>query len=102
MNEVIKPGTPVNQTCTLADTEYSITLPAGCQHFSIQCRTAFAFRIAFVAGKVAAPTAPYITIKSGSSYTTPEKLSLDASITPTLFVASSEAGVVIEFLPWIK
>lgn len=100
MNEIIQPGTPLNQTCTVADTEYEIALPAGCQHFSIQCRTAFDVRFAFVTGKVATPTAPYLTLKSGQTYTSPEKMSLPTG--KSLFVASSQAGVVVEVLPWIK
>lgn len=100
MNEVITPGTALNQTCTVADTEYPIALPDGCQHFSIQCRTNDTVRFAFVTGKVAGPSAPYLTLKPGQTYTSPEKMSLPAS--KSIYVASSVAGVVVEVIPWIK
>lgn len=96
MSENLAP-TLLNQTCTLADTEYSISIPGGCKHFSLQCRTAFAIRFAFVTGKVATSVAPFATIKSGGAYTSPEKLSIPAT---TLYVASSEAGVIVELVVW--
>lgn len=99
MNEVIRPGTPINLTLTLASTEYSATIPAGCQHFSIQCRTAFDVRFAFVTGKVAGSTSPFNTIKAGGSYTSPEKLSMAET---TIYFATAEAGVIVELMPWIK
>lgn len=95
-SEVMQPGI-INQTLTNADTEYTISIPGGCKHFSFQCRTAFAVRFAFVTGKVAGSTAPYATLKSGGAYTSPEKMSVAAS---TLYLASSEAGVVVEFVYW--
>lgn len=101
MNEVIKPGTPINLTLTLADTEYNAALPAGCQHFSFQCRTAFDIRFAFVTAKVATPTAPYLSLKSGGSFSSPEKLSLATGF-ETLYFASGQAGVVVEIIPWVK
>ena len=97
-SEVLVPAIQ-NLTLTLADTQYSITIPAGCKHFSFQCRTAFAIRFAFVTGKVAGPTAPYATLKSGMAYSPPEKLCIDASAV-TLYFATSEAGVVVEFVSW--
>ena len=96
MSEILSP-TLLNQTLTNADTEYSISIPGGTKHFSVQCRTAFAVRFAFVTGKVAASTAPFATIKSGGAYTSPEKLNMAAA---TLYVASAEAGVVVEVVCW--
>lgn len=87
----------LNVTLTNADTEYSISIPGGTKHFSVQCRTAFAVRFAFVTSKVAGPTAPYATIKSGGAYTSPEKLSVAAT---TLYLASAEAGVAVEVVCW--
>ncbi len=101
MNIVIKPGTPINLTLTDANFEYSAALPGGCQHFSFQCRTAFDIRFAFVTGKVATPTAPYLTLKSGGSFSSPEKLSLAAGF-ETIYFASAQAGVVVEIIPWIS
>jgi hypothetical protein len=59
---------------------------------SFQCRTAFDIRFAFETGKVATPTAPYGTIKSGGSY---DEDGLDM-VDKTLYLASSQAGVVVE------
>ena len=101
MNEVLQPGTPINLTLTNADTEYPATLPAGCQHFSFQCRTAADIRFAFVTGKVATPTAPYLTLKATGSYNSPEKMSLKPG-SETLYFASGTAGVIVEIIPWIK
>lgn len=63
-----------NVPLTSADTEYKQAVSINTKHFSIQCRTAFDVRYAFTTGKVASPTAPYATIKSGIWYNTPEKL----------------------------
>lgn len=86
-----------NQTLTNANTEYTISIPGGTKHLSIQCRTAFDVRFAFETGKVAGPTAPYATVKSGAAYTAPEKLAMAAS---TLYLASAQAGVVVEIVTW--
>jgi len=64
----------INVTVTPADTEVSRVLPKGTKYFSVQCRTAFDMRIAFRTGRVATPTAPYETIKSGQVYNSPEKV----------------------------
>lgn len=96
-SSVLSP-TVYNVTLTDAGTEYSQALPDGCKHFSIQCRTAFDVRFAFETGKVATPTAPYATVKSGGAYTSPEKLCYDG--TGTLYLASSQAAVVVEIVAW--
>lgn len=98
--------TPViyNKTLTSADTEYSQELPKGTKHFSFQCRTAFDVRFAFEDGKVATPTAPYATAKSGDSFTSPEKVGFswntDEAAAATIYFASAEAGVVVELVVW--
>lgn len=86
-----------NLTLTLADTEYSQAISSRTKYWSAQCRTAFDVRYAFVTGKVATPTAPYATVKSGTWYNTPEKISWSG----TIFFASSEAGVVVEIIAWL-
>lgn len=96
MSEILSP-TILNTTLTNANEQYSISIPGGTKHFSVQCRTAFAVRFAFVAGLVAGPTAPYATIKSGGAYTSPEKLNMAAA---TLYLASAEAGVAVEVVCW--
>ena len=84
-----------NLTLTLADTEYSQSFPLA-KKITIQCRTAYDVRFSYVTGKVATPTAPYMTIKSGAAYW---EDSLAVSGT-TLYFASDEAGVVVEILVW--
>ena len=82
-----------NVTLTVANTEYSQAV-SGAQKFTIQCRTNFAVRLAYVTGKVATPTEPYLTIKAGSVYWE-DNISLAGR---TLYFASSEAGVIIEII----
>ena len=89
-------STVYNVTLTLADTEYSQALPANTRQFRFRCRTAFAVRFAFVTGKVATPTAPYLTLPANGDYYSDEnKLG-----SLTLYLASSEAGVVVELECW--
>jgi hypothetical protein len=95
-SEVMNP-TILNVTLTNANTQYSVTIPGGTKHFSVQCRTAFDVRFAFVTGKVNGPTAPYATIKSGGAYTAPEKLGY---LGGELYLASAEAGVAVEVVCW--
>ena len=95
-SEIITP-TPYNLTLTSANTEYSQALPAGCKYFSVQNRSDNDLRLAFVTGKVAAPTAPYVTIKDGSAYNSPEKLCVGAL---TLYLASGTAGDIAEIVAY--
>ena len=90
--------TPViyNVTLTNANTEYSQALPANCKKFSIHLRDFTAFRFAYVAGKVAAPTAPYLTVPEGSEKA--EELIQPSSL--TLYFASSNAGKIAEIEAW--
>ena len=81
-----------NVTLTNADTEYSQAL-ASCKGIEFQARTAVDIRFAFVTGKVATPTAPYMTLKSGQWYY------FDGSPT-TLYLASATAGTVVEIILW--
>jgi hypothetical protein len=91
----------LNVTLTSADTEYgTLILPSGTRYFSLQCRTAADCRVAFVTGKVATPTAPYYTMKSGSAYNSPEKFATNQSGALTIYLASSSAGAVVECLYW--
>jgi hypothetical protein len=81
-----------NATLTLANTEYSQAL-AACKGIEFQARTAVDIRFAFVTGKVATPTAPYMTLKAGQWYI------FDGSPT-TLYLASATAGTVVEIIVW--
>jgi len=90
--------TTYNVTCTVADTEYSQALPANCRGFEFQARTEAVVRYAFATGKVAAPTAPYHTLKANDYYYSPP---LNQAAAPsTLYVASPDAGTVVEILAW--
>ena len=84
-----------NITLTLADTEYSQALPAGTRSIRFMARTAAAVRFAFVTGKVATPTAPYMTLPASSGYAQ-EHIYTGA----TLYFASASAGTVVELEVW--
>jgi hypothetical protein len=85
-----------NVTMTLANTEYSQALPANTKRFSIKTRDGTAFRIAFVTGKVAAPTDPYETVPANWEYYE-DTLLLAAS---TLFFGCAGAGKIVEITVW--
>lgn len=56
-------------TMTLADTEYSYTFPDNIKKFSLEIGAGGAnFRVAWVTGKVAAPTQPYIEIWANDKF----------------------------------
>lgn len=92
--------TIINKTLTNADTEYSQELPADCRRWSLQCRTAYDVRLSFVTGKVAGSTAPFATVKSGCSLSDQPSTQTEIVGQLTLFLASSQAGVVVEILCW--
>lgn len=84
-----------NVTCTSANTEYSQALPPNVRSLAIQPRTAVDVRVAFVTGKVATPTAPYLTLKSGQPLTLGDlQLADDA----TVYVGTASAGTVVEIV----
>ena len=83
----------INITLTSADTEYSQVFE-GVQKFTAQCRTASDVRFAYASGKVAGPTAPYMTLKAGAVLWE-DDISI---LKKTIYFASSDAGVVVELL----
>ena len=85
-------GSVVIQTLTLAATEYSVSLGQGVKGFSIQCRTGSDVRLAFAAGGT---VTSYWTIKSGNRYYSPTLAS-----SPTIYLKSADAGVVVEIEYW--
>jgi hypothetical protein len=85
-----------NVTMTNANTEYSQALPANCRKFLINTRDRSAFRLAFKAGKVAAPTAPWIDWAAGESYY--EDHIKAGSL--TLYFASASAGKIAQIIAW--
>ena len=94
---VVEP-TVYNVTLTDANTEYSQVLATGASAFSMQCRTSFAVRFAWVTGKVATPTAPYGTMKADSSYDETFEAGNQSAL--TIYLASGTAGVVVEITVW--
>lgn len=104
------PLTPNVQSLTLTtgNTEYSLNLSPGCRAFTVQCRTAADVRMAFVTGKVASPTDPYYTIKSGTVYTSPPNFATKlgttsgqtGQATQTIYFANSAGSVVVELTEW--
>ena len=90
--------TVYNVTLTSADTQYSQAMPANCRRFEFQCRTENTMRFAFETGKVATPTAPYMTLKAGDYY---ESGMINQAAAPsTLYLASPTAGVIAEIIAW--
>lgn len=85
-----------NVTLVAADTEYSQVLSANTREFRFRCRTLFDVRFAFVADKVATPTAPYLTLPGGSDYWSDN----DNLAATTLYFATDEAGTIIEIEEW--
>lgn len=88
--------TVYNVTLTVADTEYSQALSADTREYRFRCRTLFDVRFAFETGKVAIPTAPYLTLPGGSDYWSDN----DKLAATTLYFATDEAGVVLEIETW--
>lgn len=93
-----------NVTLVAANTEYSQAFPANTKKFLIHTQDESAFRLAFVTGKVAAPTAPYLSILSGSRYFE-DLVQLDGTPTSppaafTIYFAGATAGKIIEIIAW--
>lgn len=87
-----------NVTLTSANTEYSQVIAPSVKKITLQCRTLYDVRLAYETGKVAAPTTPYLTIKKGNVYW---EDSLNTKLeSTTLYLASAQAGVVIEIVVW--
>jgi len=94
-NPVSNP-TVYNITLTSADTQYSQLLPSGTRELRFRCRAAYDVRFAYEEGKVATPTAPYLTLPAGSDYFSDN----DDLSGMTIYFASSELGVVVELETW--
>lgn len=89
-----------NVTMTNADTEYSQALPKGCKRFYASVfdgESLDNYRLAYVIGKVATPTAPYLKYNCNIEYYE-EGLNLDAV---TLYFACSAAGKTMQILAWV-
>ena len=91
--------TVYNVTLTNANTEYSQAMLANCRRFEIQARTDVAIRFAFVTGKVATPTAPWMTLKSGVAYDS--GMINQVAAPSTIYLAAATAATVVEILCWV-
>ena len=64
-NKISATPSLISVTATAADTEYSLTVPAGTTQVSLFTNHASAaIRLAYETGKVAGPTEPYVNIAS--------------------------------------
>jgi len=88
-----------NTTMTNADTEYSHALPANAKRIRAWVEDGddtFNYRLAFVTGKVATPTAPYMKLNADILYDS-EQVSL---VSGTLYFGCSDAGKVMCVEVW--
>ena len=91
----VEVGTSVdifNVTCTLANTEYSQTLPAGTKKFTIRCRGNARTRLAFVSGDT---SINWLTIPPGTTFSEDGIL-----YSGDLYFQTHLANQVIEILAW--
>jgi len=88
-----------NVPMTNANTEYSQALPANVKKFVVMIQeNDTAFRVAFVTGKVATPTAPYYALPSGASYN--EDFVQGSIAALTVYFACGTAGKNIQIIAW--
>lgn len=88
-----------NVTLTNANTEYSQALPANCRGFEFQCQTGVQCRWSNVTGKVATPTAPFMTLRPNAWYASPP---INQGASPsTLYFGSATAGSIIELIAYV-
>jgi hypothetical protein len=85
-----------NITLTNVDTEYSQAIPNGAKKIQFWSRNDEDIRFSFTSGKVATPTAPYLTHKGGLSTHEGELYLTDQVI----YFATDVAGDVVEMLCW--
>jgi len=91
--------TVYNVTLTNANTEYSQAMVANCRRFEFHARTDVVIRFAFVTGKVAAPAAPWMTLKSGVAYDS--GMISQGAAPSTIYLASATAGTIVEIISWV-
>ena len=86
-----------NINMTTADFEYEQALPVACKAFSVVLADLSAFRLAFVTGKVATPTAPYYTQPANIPFER-QGLYLSGKI---VYIATPAAGKKAQILCWV-
>jgi hypothetical protein len=80
------------------NTEYSQALPANTKKFTVSLRESDAtYRLAFEAGRVAAPTAPFLAVPVGGQYFE-DHVRLTGM---TLFFACPVAGKNVQIIAWV-
>ena len=84
--------TEVVVSMTSADTEYPLTMTGEVIAYSFQCRDATDIRYSWTTGKVATPTNPYTTLKSGNV----ESFSGLALLNPVIYFACGSSSKVVE------
>jgi len=89
--------TVANLTLASGDTEYEHALGPRTSRVSFQCRTGVECRFAFETGKVATPTAPYMSLKAGQAF---NENGLESASGDIIYFASSTAGAVIEIMTY--
>lgn len=89
------PNTPIiyNTTMTLANTEYSQALPAGCSKFTAQCRSSYSVKLSFVSGESGTT---YYTIKEDTWYWEDEI----EGTRRILYFQCATAGQFFEIIAW--
>ena len=80
-----------------ADTEYSITVPAGARRFEFRYRAAIDLRYAYVTGKVATPTDPYKTLVAQATHDSGE---ITISSDLVIFFAAGTGSSRVELEYW--
>lgn len=88
--------TVYNVTVTDNSTEYSQAIPDGTKILCFHCRDGSVLRYAFVTGKVATPTAPYMTCLDNEF----ESYSGILTDNLTLYLATPTSGKVVEIICW--
>lgn len=88
-----------NVTMTLADTQYSQALPFGTKKVRITTDAAVTdnFRVAYVTGKVATPTAPYLKYLGTGEHKIEDIWFEDT----TVYFACSTTGKIAQIEAWV-
>lgn len=97
LSEPLIPHISIHTTHGTPGTGNSVNLQRRCKYFTLQARTAVDVKFSDTQAKVQGTD--FITIKSGMTYNSPEKL-MNGNL--TLWFASGSASVVVEILQWLE
>ncbi len=84
----------INFSLTLANTEYTINLPAGTQRFQIKSRGTHILKLSYTLNQSGTV---YLSIYPGDCY---QEFGIDASSSLTVYMQSTGAGEVVEIISW--